>query len=226
MTRYNVCSAAPRPSMLATASPGSSANCPTRWRTALIRSSLASRCEPGDGHTGRDRRLGPPRLRQRSAVRVQPRPEAQGLFGPDSVMGPPFSDLNPQGRRVLRVQGPRRGGRCDRTADRMESGDGLTSRSSTGARLARHSRSPRVQDDNRHSRPWVRQRPDLRRVRVPWHSSDHSIPRDASRESWQGIATKVRARNLDVRGIGREARRVEVALPDQRMLARFGVDQG
>ena len=86
-------------------------------------------------------------------------PKRKVFSDPDAVMGPPFSDLNPQGRRVLRVQGPRRGGRCDRTADRMESGDGLTSRSSTGARLARHNHSPRVQDDNRHSRPWVQQRP-------------------------------------------------------------------
>lgn len=62
----------------------------------------------------RHRRVRPPRLRQRPEVRVQPRPGADAVLRPRCILGPQEQHRHEKGRRLLRVQAPRRGRRSDR----------------------------------------------------------------------------------------------------------------
>ena len=65
----------------------------------------------------------------------------------------------------------------------------------------------------------------LRGVRGPRYSPDHPAPRDDPVKA--GKAGPRRASTaLDLRRVGRQAWRIEVALPDRRVPARVGVDQG
>jgi hypothetical protein len=54
-------------------------------------------------------------LRERAAVRLEERPRARAVLRPGRLVGPPLGRLHAQGRRVLRLQGPRRRLRGRRT---------------------------------------------------------------------------------------------------------------
>ena len=55
----------------------------------------------------RYRRVGPPRVRERSEVPLQARPRAREVLRPRRLVGTPLRCQHSQGWRLLRVQGPR-----------------------------------------------------------------------------------------------------------------------
>ena len=105
---------------------------------------------------------------------VEGRPGAQAVYAdPDASLGPPLGDVHPcTGRRVLRLQGPRRRLHHNGPAGRMASRDREGRRSPGGAVPARHGGSARVHDDLRRAGQGLRRSPRLRWVRGPRHSPD------------------------------------------------------
>jgi hypothetical protein len=77
-----------------------------------------------------------------------------------------------------------------------------------------------------HHGPWLRRRCDLRRLRVAGYPSRGPVAGNALCQARQSGTAEVRPRRLDVRRFRREAWRGQVPVPDRRMLARLGLDQG
>jgi len=108
-----------------------------------------ARAQPRDGQERRRRRLGPPGLRQRPAVPFQERPGAREVFRSRRLVGPSLGRLYAQGRRGLRLQGPRGRLHRNRPAARMDDRDGERSRDDVRARPDRRREGARVRPDDR-----------------------------------------------------------------------------
>ena len=128
----------------------------------------AARREPRHGREHRHRRLGPSRVRQRAAVRVQERARARDerVQRPRCIVGAPLRSLDAQGRRVLRLQGPRGRRHAHRPSDGVDGRDGARlprrrSRSGCSTRCASAGSRSRT-------RSWTRATTTARSTTAAW----------------------------------------------------------
>jgi hypothetical protein len=152
-------------------------------------------------------------------------PEREKFSDPDASWGH-RSAVSTQGRRVLRLQGPRRRLRRDGPAARVDRRDGERRRDEL--RAAAHRRRPRarVRRERRHRGQGLRQRAVPHRVHGSRHLPRHAAARDDRSQARRPSRPVVRARRVDVRRGRLQAPGDEVALPDRRVPARVPVGQG
>ena len=184
-----------------------------------------ARRTPGDGPDRRDRRVRPSRLRERPALRLARRGAARAVRRPGRPWGhrSSISTRSGGGYYGYKVHAAV----CTAT--------GLPV--AWQVETARDSEMPLVPAllDRWPSAASPRRSPCWTGATTPRRLRDGGEPRhpagdpaaaDPRRQGWQAQAPVVRARYLDVRRFGPQARREPMALPDWRMPARVGVGQG
>ncbi len=110
-------------------------------------------------------------------------PERERYSDPDASWGAPLRRLDTQGRRLLRLQGPRSRLHRNWPAARVDRPNGTGRRADARARADRRGQGARVQPGDGDHGQGLRHRPDPRRLHGPWH-----LPCHAARQHGAGEA--------------------------------------
>ena len=223
-----------------------STSVPSEWACYRFAKKLrANRHAAGRLHRQRDRRAAPTRTpglwaetspstlptsppTRTASVPLQERARARAVHRPRRTLGAPLRSLDAQGRRLLRLQAPRR---------RLHARPGLpvawTRRDARGQRVEVRARADRRRAARAGSRSQtcaLDKGYDNGRVYDGCVERDclpdHPAARDAGRQARRAQAAVLRARRVDVRRDRLQAEGHQVALPDRRVQAGVDVDQG
>jgi hypothetical protein len=165
------------------------------------------------------------RLRERPALPLQGRAGTRALLGRRCDLGASFRRLDSEGRRVLRLPHSRRCLLLYRPAGRMGSGDSEGQRIAVLGFAARYGAPSRADGGDRSDGQGLRHRARLLGVRRAGLPADHPLEGNRSGEGGEASAAVLRAWRVALRRVRPQARRVEVALPDRGVQARFDLDQ-
>lgn len=135
-----------------------------RGRIAACLDALAASLREQHPDMGREVAIGASDVRERSAVPLQPRPGAAGVQRPGRILGSPLRRVHAQGRRLLRIQDPRRRVRHHGPAARLGNRDRTPQRIALRRPAARRCTRSRLRARHRGDGPRLRQQPRLRRM--------------------------------------------------------------